>query len=210
LAVVAASAAIVGLAGGYLLGQRGPQPVPQSAVAMEAAAEVQASAPHDPDLPNAIAALATAKGGEPVVPRQGATQLLLAVVSFRSASSAAEARQCAETALVSAQARLAGTATPGEADVAVCPSAGEATLEGRLRLSSRPVTAGVGKAPPAQGGCDATLRWQRKDGVAQELRASGEGDSVSVACDQAGRGVIDALVGALGAAASAPSAIPPS
>ena len=183
-------AGAVGLGGGYVLAQRSPAPRPVAAHPDDP--DIFVAVQRAPGVPNAIAALATSKGGGPITPKSQASPLRATTVEFSlgldadGAKRKANAQACAQAALDTAQAVFAGGPEPtGALTTASCSATGASTLSGRLRLATRPTTVLAGK--PAQGAfsCEATLRVQ-VTGPPEDLRASAFGDTISLACADAG------------------------
>lgn len=202
---IAICAGLVGLGGGYVLAQRPTDPTLPLAGQTGPSGPTGPSAPHDPDAPNAIAALATARSGAPVIPQAGGTSpLQVSVVSFAVALGEADtratqtgvARACASAALDRAQAELTRSGGATEAlETPPCGGAGAVRLEGRFRLSARPMIAVVGQQGAGAVGCDTTLRWQLQPGKAsQELRTTAFGETTESACSASGQSAIAELV----------------
>lgn len=193
--VIAVCAGVAGLGGGYLLAQRAPAP----ASAPPGEPELPVAAPHDPDAPNAIAALATSKTGGPVSPKAVTSPLRATTITFSlgvgddAAKRRAEATACGAAALAAAQAVLAGGEEPtGTIASPACSPGGGATLSGRLRLAVRPTTLLTGRPTAGAFSCEATLRWQVADPPV-ELRAAAPGDTAEAACKTAGEQAIATL-----------------
>ena len=194
---LALCAGAVGLGGGYVLAQRSPAPAPVAALPDDP--EIPVAAQRDPGAPNGIAALATSKAGGPVAPKSQASPLRSTTVEFTlgldadGAKRQADAKGCAQAALDAAQAVLAGGTEPtGPLTTASCSTSGASTLSGHLRLAARPTTVLAGK--PAEGAfsCEATLRFQ-VSAPPQDLHASAFGDSIPLACADAGARAIATL-----------------
>jgi len=192
--VIAVCAGVAGLGGGYLLAQRAPAPA-----GAPDEPELYVAAPHDPDAPNAIAALATSKSGGPISPKPVTSPLRSTTIPFSlgldddAAKRRADATACAGAALAAAQGVLAGGQEPtGTLEAPACTSGAGATLAGRLRLAVRPTTL-LTKQPTAGAfSCEATLRWQVADPPA-DLRAAASGDTAESACKTAGEQAIATL-----------------
>jgi len=193
--VIAVCAGVAGLGGGYLLAQRSPAP----AGGRPDELEIHVAAPHDPDAPNAIAALATSKSGGPVAPKPAASPLRSTTITFSlrldddPTKRRSDASACATAALVAAQGVLAGGQEPASPLVdQACGSATGATLSGRLRLAVRPTTLLTGQPTAGAFSCEATLRWQVSDPPV-DLRAAASGDTSEAACKTAGEQAIATL-----------------
>ncbi len=146
--------------------------------------------PHDPNAPNAIAALALSHTGEPVVPHAAVIpKIASTIVNFRtSQADAGSERACAVAALAAGQAALA-TAGSAATEPASPPCTADGTISGRMRLSVLPAAIGKERTPAFQ--CEVTIRYGADAvGGQREARGTNLASAAAAACEAAGDAAI--------------------